>query len=82
WPDRFPSRVLRNDFVARWAGREDALGDDARAELGEAIAAEDYRVAPIDAGQGVGAITEVVPVGDVIERLCTGAESLLAQWGS
>ena len=25
WPKRFPSRVLRNDFVARWTGHEDAL---------------------------------------------------------
>jgi nitronate monooxygenase len=83
WPQRFPSRVLRNDFVARWAGREDALADDAgaRAELAEAIAAEDYRVAPVDAGQGVGMITGVAPAADVIERLCTGAESLLARWG-
>lgn len=84
WPQRFPSRVLRNDFVARWAGREDALaGDiDARAELAEAIAADDYRVAPVDAGQGVAMITGVAPVADVIERLCAGAESLLARWGS
>ncbi len=83
WPGRFPSRVLRNDFAARWAGREDALADDpgAGAELAAAIAAEDYRIAPVDAGQGVGMITEVASAGDVIERMCTGAEHLLAAWG-
>ncbi|ORW04596.1 NAD(P)H-dependent flavin oxidoreductase [Mycobacterium kyorinense] len=82
WPQRFPSRVLRNDFVARWDGREEDLADDAdaRAELAEAIAAEDYRVAPVDAGQAVGMITRVEPVADVIERLCTGAERLLTRW--
>lgn len=82
WPERFPSRVLRNDFVARWDGREDALAGDssAHAELADAIAAEDYRVAPVDAGQGVGMVTGVTPVADVIDRLCTGAESLLARW--
>lgn len=82
WPQRFPSRVLRNDFVARWDGREADLADDAgaRAELAEAIAAEDYRVAPVDAGQAVGMITRVEPVADVIERLCTGAERLLTRW--
>jgi len=82
WPQRFPSRVLRNDFVARWDGREGALADDAgaRAELAEAIAAEDYRLAPIDAGQGVGKITGVESVADVIERLCAGAEQLLTRW--
>ncbi len=82
WPDRFPSRVLRNDFVTQWAGSEDALSTDtgARAELADAIAAEDYRVAPVDAGQGVGTITAVVSVSDVIERLCTGAQRLLEAW--
>src|SRR6201999_753741 len=28
WPAQFPSRVLANDFVARWAGREDLLATD------------------------------------------------------
>jgi nitronate monooxygenase len=82
WSERFPSRVLRNDFVERWVGREDALADDAeaQAELAAAIAADNRRTAPVDAGQGVGMVTAVEPVGQVIERLCTGAEELLAKW--
>jgi nitronate monooxygenase len=35
----------------------------------------------VDAGQGVGMVTGVAPVGQVIERLCEGAEKLLAAWG-
>lgn len=83
WAERFPSRVLRNDFVARWTGREEALAadPDAEAELNTAIAADDRRVAAVDAGQGVGMVTEVTPVGEVIDRLCTGARDLLAGWG-
>jgi nitronate monooxygenase len=83
WSERFPSRVLRNDFVARWAGHEDALADDpgAQAELTAAIAADDRRTAPVDAGQGVWMVTGVAPVAEVIARLCTGAEKLLASWG-
>jgi nitronate monooxygenase len=82
WPERFPSRVLRNDFVECWASREDALADDAeaQAELAAAFAADDRRTAPVDAGQGVGMVTGVEPVGQVIERLCTGAERLLSGW--
>jgi nitronate monooxygenase len=81
--ERFPSRVLRNDFVARWTGHEDALaGDaDAEAELVTAIATDDRRIAAVDAGQGVGMVTDVAPVGVVIDRLCTGAHELLARWG-
>jgi nitronate monooxygenase len=84
WPQRFPSRVLSNDFVERWAGREAALAADAdaRAELAAAVAADDPRIAPVDAGQGVGMVTSVQPVGAVIEQLCTGAQRLLTAWGS
>jgi nitronate monooxygenase len=83
WAERFPSRVLRNDFVARWSGHEDALADDpdAEAELATAIAADDRRTAPVDAGQGVGMVTGVAPAGQIVERLCTGAQGLLAGWG-
>jgi nitronate monooxygenase len=82
WPERFPARVLANDFVARWAGREDELAadPDARAELAAATAADDPRIAAVDAGQGVGMVTSVEPAGAIIERLCAGAERLLAQW--
>src|SRR5271165_3388187 len=83
WAERFPSRVLRNDFVARWTGHEDALADEPAAldELAAAIAADDRRTAPVDAGQGVGMVTGVAPVAQVIDRLCEGAEKLLAGWG-
>jgi nitronate monooxygenase len=82
WPARFPSRVLANDFVARWTGSEDALDAPARDELDAAMAADDRRIAPVDAGQGVGMISDDASVGEVIERMCTGAESLLAGWAS
>ncbi|WP_204807715.1 NAD(P)H-dependent flavin oxidoreductase [Mycobacterium riyadhense] len=82
WPARFPSRVLGNEFVARWTGNEDALAADpsAREELTASVAANDPRVAPVDAGQGVGMIRDDASVGEVIERLCAGAESLLSRW--
>ncbi|MGV0478436.1 2-nitropropane dioxygenase [Mycobacterium kansasii] len=84
WPARYPSRVLANDFVAQWTGREDELAadPDARARLAAAVAAEDLRVAPVDAGQGVGMIGDDASVAEVIGPMCSGAESLLARWGS
>jgi nitronate monooxygenase len=82
WPARFPSRVLANDFVARWTGREEALDPAACDELAAAVAADDRRVAPVDAGQGVGMISEEASVGEVIEQMCAGAQRLLAGWGS
>lgn len=82
WPARFPSRVLANDFVARWTGKEDALAADraARQELAASIADDDRRVAPVDAGQGVGMIRDDASVAEVIDQMCTGAQRLLAGW--
>lgn len=82
WPTRFPSRVLRNEFVGRWAGREETLAGDseAAAELAAGIAADDQRIAPVDAGQGVGMLRDSRPVAVVIDELCAGAKQLLARW--
>lgn len=82
WPTRFPSRVLRNEFVGRWAGREETLAGDseAGAELAAGIAADDQRIAPVDAGQGVGMLHDSRPVAVVIDELCAGAKQLLARW--
>jgi len=82
WPAHFPSRVLVNDFVARWTGKEDELAVDRRArdELAGAITADDRRIAPVTAGQGVGMISDDASVGEVIEQMCAGAEKLLAGW--
>nr|WP_133693099.1 MULTISPECIES: nitronate monooxygenase [unclassified Mycolicibacterium] len=73
WPAQLPERVLRNSFSDRWDGEEVALAEDpgAVAELAKAIAAEDYSLAPINAGQGVGELVEVRSAAEVIERLAT-----------
>jgi nitronate monooxygenase len=80
WPARFPSRVLTNDFVARWTGNEEALDAPACDELAAAIAADDRTIAPVDAGQGVGMIRDDASVAEVIDGMCTGAQRLLAAW--
>ncbi len=82
WPARFPSRVLANEFVEHWTGHEEALDAGACDELAAAIAAGDCRIAPVDAGQGVGMIRNDASVADVIDEMCTGAEALLSRWGS
>lgn len=75
WPPTLPERVLRNTFTNRWHGREAELIDDqdARAALATAIATNDHEAAPVNAGQGVGALTAVRPVADVIEQLVVEA---------
>jgi nitronate monooxygenase len=70
WPTTIPERVLRDEFVERWGGREDEL----------AATAEAYEVAPVNAGQGVGMVTQARPAAEVIEGLCTDAAALLRRW--
>lgn len=84
WPTRFPERVLRNDYSRRWTGRELELAADeeARAELARAVAEDDRRIAQVDAGQGVGLLTEIEPAARVIDRLCSEAAALLDSWSS
>ncbi|MCV7028512.1 NAD(P)H-dependent flavin oxidoreductase [Mycobacterium sherrisii] len=82
WPARFPSRVLANDFVARWAGHEEALDARACDELAEAVANDDRSIAPVDAGQGVGMIRDDASVAQVIDEMCSGAARLLAGWNT
>jgi nitronate monooxygenase len=74
WPATIPERVLRNDFVDRWDGREDELAADPSARA--ALAA----TAPPNAGQGVGMVTDARPAAEVIERLCRDATALLRRW--
>jgi nitronate monooxygenase len=84
WPTRYPERVLRNDFWRRWSTREESLvtTPEARDELVAAKADGDFTIAHVDAGQGVGLLTEILPASDVVERLCAGAVDLLGSWRS
>lgn len=80
WPATLPERVVRNEFVDRFDGHEDLVDADARSALAAATAAEDYRIAPVNAGQGVGMVRESRSAAEVIERLCIDAERLLRRW--
>jgi nitronate monooxygenase len=82
WPATLPERVLRNAFTDSWDGSEGALSTDhtAREALAAAIAADDHRLAPINAGQGVALLRTVRPAGEVTEQLCADASRLLDRW--
>lgn len=79
WPDRFPSRVLRNDFTRQWEHREEELAGDSAAHdiLAAATVADDTSLAPVDAGQGVGVVTTSDPAKVVIDDLCVTAQRCL-----
>lgn len=79
WPPTMPERVLRNTFTDSWDGHESALStnDEAVQALRTAIAHGDYRVAPINAGQGVTELVSIESAASVTRRLCAEAAALL-----
>jgi nitronate monooxygenase len=79
WPPEYPERVLCNEFTRRWSGREEevASNGEARAALTAAISDNDFTIAPVNAGQGVGLLTEIRPAKEVLEYFCAGAAELL-----
>jgi nitronate monooxygenase len=83
WPTEFGERVLTNRFSEEWTGREDELPGDpsARRRLAAARTAEDFDVADINAGQGVGLVRQETSAADVVEELARGAAALLSRWG-
>jgi nitronate monooxygenase len=82
WPPQYPERVLRNDFTDRWTGHEAqlAIDRDAPTALTAAIATGNAAMIPVDAGQGVGFLTEARSAAHIIERLFLDASSLLRSW--
>ena len=84
WPARYPERVIRSGFWEHWAGREEALTTDP-AEASGFVAARTrgaHGAAHVDAGQGVGGISESLPAAAVVDRLRSGAIALLRAWAT
>jgi nitronate monooxygenase len=79
WPPQYPGRALHNRFTEQWHSHIDALpqASAARQQLAEAIAAKNYDLAYIYAGEAVGLVKREQPAADVIRHLGDGAEQLL-----
>ena len=82
WPGDVAARVRRNAFAAEWTGREDELVarlEELRAQnlAGRETAPADNRIYYM--GTGVGAITSVRPVAEVLREICNEAGRLLVR---
>lgn len=81
WPSRYPERVLIDAVSQEWIGKEREVIEvaAARAALLAAVS-EGHSHSPVNAGQGVGMLTEVRSAAEVIDWLCSGAVALLREW--
>jgi nitronate monooxygenase len=81
WPAEFTVRVLKNDFVERWHGAEEALRSAQTGEMARyqaAVASGDFKVACVLGGEAMGLIDAVLPAGAIVERMVAEAEAALA----
>jgi nitronate monooxygenase len=82
WPQRYTGRVLGNDFVRQWLGREEALQADKSQQMLRYQAgaqAADPSIAATIVGEGVGVIASIEPAGLIVQNMVAEAEELLAR---
>jgi nitronate monooxygenase len=79
WPPIYPGRALRNDFSARWHGKEERLAKEQKtAEIAYlATATDDFGQRVVWAGEGVDLVRDIPSARDVIERIVDQAASML-----
>src|SRR3954468_8172369 len=81
WPAPFSGRCLINDHARRWMGREVELLQNVgtvAAEYAAAKAAGNFDVAAVIAGEAVGLIHDIPPAAEIVDRIVTEAEQILA----
>jgi nitronate monooxygenase len=81
WPERYPGRTLRNDFLDEWRGREAELAgdEDARARFRTAADRGDLSAVPVWASEAIDLITTIAPAADLLGQLAAEAETALAR---
>jgi nitronate monooxygenase len=82
WPAQYNGRLLRNEFIDRWHGRETELLSgvpEAAAAYREAVEQGDFGVANMIVGESVGLVRDVLPARAVVEQMVEQAEAVLAR---
>jgi nitronate monooxygenase len=83
WPAGIALRVGRNQFTARWHGREADLQreqEQVERELAAATAADDIRSSPVVVGEVAGLVRAAEPAGTIVRRVVAEAERTLQEW--
>jgi nitronate monooxygenase len=79
WPAIYPGRALRNDFFARWHGKEEALAEQQKTVEAAYVAtgANDFAQRVVWAGESVDLVRDIPSARDVIERIVDEAAAVL-----
>jgi len=80
WQGRYTGRAVRNSFIERWHGQDDApLWQPAEREAyRDAAGRGDVDTAVVWAGENADLIARIEPAGEIVQRIAREAEALLA----
>lgn len=81
WPAPYTGRLLRNAHLERWLGHEDELearSEEIGREYVDARTRGDFDIAGVIAGEACALIRDIPPAGDIVARIVSEAERLLA----
>ncbi len=81
WPSGYTGRLLRNDFIETWHGREEQLEQEQPERLAAFEAAHetgDYDVANVTVGEAIGLIDDLPPAAELVARIAHDAEARIA----
>ncbi|CAG2127941.1 NAD(P)H-dependent flavin oxidoreductase [Cupriavidus plantarum] len=80
WPEEYTGRLMVNDFIRKWHGREDALKavwSEEKVRVESAYESGDYDCANVTVGQAIGLVADLPPAASVVQRVAGQAERLL-----
>jgi nitronate monooxygenase len=83
WPPGYTGRVIRNDFVEKWIGREKELAavraDEIR-KIENALQTGDFETANVTVGETIGLVHDIPKAGDLIHRIVAEASDRLMKF--
>jgi len=83
WPPGYTGRVMRNDFIEKWSGREKELANVRAAEIRkieDAQQTDDFETANVTVGETIGLVHDIPKAGDLINRIIAEASYRLMKF--
>lgn len=80
WPREYTGRLMVNEFIRKWHGKESelrAVWSDEKVRVESAYKTGDYDCANVTVGQAIGLISDIPSAATVVLRVSEQAENLL-----
>jgi NAD(P)H-dependent flavin oxidoreductase YrpB (nitropropane dioxygenase family) len=80
WPEGYTGRLMKNEFIEKWHGREVELAEMQETELAKveaAYVAGDYDTANVTVGESIGLVRDLPPAGELGATHLRGGDGAL-----